>query len=323
MNATDYVEQAVALLSDGKTQEAETLLDKGLAENPWDVRLHLVHGVTLRQAGRDREGAEAFWRGLAANPTHEGVRQALIDTLLKEAGQAETTKDFSLESGERLVADHINGIRTDHLARYAKVALWLRHYRPQSWTLTGMDVFSGNGYGSRLVADRTGARMLGLDGSAEAVSLAEKAYGSHRVVFGSSIFPFVLMPGLCDFAICFESAEHVDDPEDFLAQISQATSGPLFVSVPLDEGLPFERNRDLFAYHTRHFKRQEIYDLLARVGRPVIAAEWGQMAYSMANGRMSGLLEANQMGLGPVTPQTQFLIMIALPASPVGNGLSA
>lgn len=309
MKTSQIISQAIALIGQDDPKGAEAVLVDALAATPADASLHLVHGVALRAQGRARDGVEAFWHSLATNPPQAGARQALVESLVA-AGAPVGQKDFSFASGERQTATRIQHIRADHRARYELAADWLRGNIEPPRRRTGLDVFCGNGYGSRMMADGSGARMMGLDGCDEAVFLANRHYGCHRVVFGHAVFPFALTPGVADFAVCFESAEHVEDPQAFLQQVSGAVAGPLFVSVPLEEGLPFHVNRARFCHHTRHFTRTEIHALLKDLGRRV-TGEWGQKVYATQAGEVVGMLDPERMGLGPPDAGTQFLMLVA------------
>lgn len=312
---TDILEQAVGLLQVEAYTAAAALLKVATTEYPTDAQFRLLRGIALKAQGHKHQGWEALWHALATGPTHKGIRAALADTVLLTGSVPPPDRDFSLNSGERQTAPNVDAIRADHRYRYEAAAQWLRRHTPQPWRLTGLDVFCGNGYGSRIIADTTGARMVGLDGSAEAVDLAERHYGTHRVVFGNACFPFTLEEDLFDFAVCFESVEHVDDAEGLLRQLSRAVRGPLFISVPLDGGLPFDHNRERFAHHVRHYLNEDLRALLREIGRPVIAAEWGQMTYHMNDQKVGAPLPPGEMHLGPVHPNTQFLTVVALPTA--------
>jgi hypothetical protein len=303
--------QAVGLMANGELGEAERVLQTGLMAMPLEADLYLTKAVAVQAQGRLRESIDGFWQALAAKPGLKGARAALIDSLVTPLAEPDTSRDFSLESGERQTALRIDAIRADHVARYGLAGRWLRQRRQPGKYRTGIDIFCGNGYGARLIASSTGARMIGLDGSEEAIKLAERHYSNHRIVFGQAEFPFALQAGVADFAICFDSAAHVADPVGLLREISAATDGPLFLSVPLEESLPFGANRDLFAFHTRHFNRDEIRTILAEIGRPCILEEWGQMVYRMSGSRMCGLLPPGMMQPGQLTAESQFMILVA------------
>lgn len=310
-----HADTAVALAYDAMLREdaagAEAVLRDAIAACPLDSRLHVMSAVLAAHRGLHNEAMAHLWRGLAADPWCALSRQQLIDSaLLSRTDPDHVTKDFSFDSGERQTACDLDGIRADHRARYAFAARWLRNRWPDCHARAGLDAFAGNGYGSRMVADLTGARMVGLDGSADAVRHAERHFACHRVVFGHAIFPFELREGLFDFAISFESIEHVDDPEAFVRQIASATRGPLIVSVPNEHALPYAAYGPRFEHHVRHFTRNELATLMASAGMPRVHAVLGQDVYRTAHGDIVGLLDEQAMMLHPFREDSQFLLMV-------------
>lgn len=310
-NADVAVSRACDAMTRDDAVAASGILQEALSHFPLDSRLHVMHSLLAAHAGHGREALEHLWRGLAAEPAASLCREAVIELLVSaQSDPAASRKDFSFDSGERQTADSIDGIRADHLARYAFAARWLRRRWPDCSTRCGLDAFAGNGYGSRLVADLTGARMVGLDGSADAMRHAERHYADHRVVFGQALFPFALRERLFDFAISFESIEHVDDPGALLQQIASATDGPVVVSVPNEAALPFARYGNRFEHHVRHFTRQQLQDLMSAVGRPVVRAALGQDVYRVADDDLVGLLAQHRMALHPIRHDSQFLVLV-------------
>lgn len=310
-----HADQAVAAVYDAMSREDATLagrlLDEALPRFPLDSRLHVMRAVLAAHHGSHADALAHLWRALAAEPDSALARgQLLASLLLGSTCPDGLAKDFSLDSGERQVAPCLDGIRADHRARYAFAARWLRRRWPDCHLRTGLDAFAGNGYGSRLVADQTGARMVGLDGSGDAVALAERHYADHRVVFGHAVFPFALRADAFDFCISFESIEHVDAPTQFLHELAQATRGPLLVSVPNEHALRFATYGTQFQHHTRHFTRGELTALMASTGRAVVSAALGQDVYLTDQGRLAGLLPEHRMSLHPLRADSQFLIMV-------------
>lgn len=313
-NLEACVGRAIDALTAGELNAARQHLERGLVLHPTDSRFHLMSAVLAQAQGHHADGFAHLWRALAAAPAVAMNRSELIRAVVQDnTDPSHTEKDFSLLSGERQVAEQVHLIRADHRVRYAFAARWVRQHLSRSHACSGLDAFCGNGYGSRMMSDLAGVRMVGLDGSADAVALAEKAYGSHRTVFGHALFPFALNGPLFDFAISFESIEHVDDPEGLLQQLAKATEGPFIVSVPTETGLPFDQHGHRFEHHVRHFTRDEAVAMLARAGRPVITAEFGQQVYRIEGGQMVGLLPESQMGLRPFDPDCQFCILVAEP----------
>ena len=224
MNTYSFPDEALAhLLQCAQEVPAVDLLpDAQAAINgfPHDARLRTMQAILHRACGQAEAALDASWKALVLSPKDEIVRQELLFCVSEQMGLAAPDgHDFSLESGERQTAPHIHNIRADHRARYAWAARLLRSHFRDSSRLTGLDAFCGNGYGSRMISNLTGSRVIGIDGSTEAVELAERHYGNHLVAFGQAVFPFELTPGLFDYAVSFESVEHVPDSEALLAAI--------------------------------------------------------------------------------------------------------
>lgn len=155
--------------------------------------------------------------------------------------------------------------------------------------------------------------MFGIDGSDEAVELAERAYGTHRIVFGQAIHPFDVRFTAFDFIVSLESIEHVEYPEKLLQQMARASDGPFIISFPDEAGLPFATFGERFEHHIKHYARDEMLALLACVGRTRITAEYGQNVYRIEKGEMTGLLPEEEMGLFLPNTPPQFRIMMVEP----------
>ena len=310
--ADEIVTAVFEALQANDLNQARALLGSALGPFPYDPRLRVMSAMVARADGQPQVALNHLWRGLAADPANALCRAEVGFTVLEgEAAAQPPAKDFSLDSGERQTAREVAQIRADHRARYAFAARWLLQGHARPADCTGLDAFCGNGYGSRIVADQCGARMVGLDGSADAVGLAEECFGSHRVVFSHAVFPFSLQQQLFDFAICFESIEHVDDPDAMLTQLAKASRGPLILSVPNESGLPFARYGHRFEHHVRHFTLAQIETMLAKVGRPRITEILGQDVYTTSADDLTGLLPEAQMALTAPRENSQFLILVA------------
>jgi SAM-dependent methyltransferase len=298
-------------LDRGDFAAAERDIEQALAGAPLDSDAMMLRGVVKASQGRDAEAEADLWRSLAITPDLAGARAALGDLVVRDLTHPDPGRDFSLSSGERQTASRLEGIRRDHLCRYEFAALWLRDHLAPAHRVTGIDVFCGNGYGSRLLADRAGCRMIGLDGSAQAVAQAHQAYADHRVVFRQACFPFDLAPRAFAFAVSFESVEHVTDHDAFLSTLDQTARGPILLSFPLETTLRFDLNADLFSYHVRHFTLDEMAEKLARLCRRRITAVRGQTVYHLREGRVTGTVPAERMELTALLPDSQFAVIVA------------
>lgn len=128
---------------------------------------------------------------------------------------------------------------------------------------TVLDVASGEGYGT-FVLGKTASRVVGLDFNRAAIIEAQKNYGSETVSFVQGDLlnaPTVLQGELFDVVCCFQTIEHVQNHDDFLASLSAVTKpgGLILVSTP---------NTNMFhsfnPYHTHEVTYKEMSDLFAR-----------------------------------------------------------
>ncbi|ALK10918.1 class I SAM-dependent methyltransferase [Blastochloris viridis] len=295
----------------GDFAAAVAALDRTLEAAPLDSEGLMLRAVAKAAQERVADAEADLWRALAIAPAAPGPRAALGDLFVRDLTEPPAQRDFSLGSGERQTSPNLGEIREDHRSRYEFAALWLRDALAPAHRTTGIDLFCGNGYGSRILADLAGCRMVGVDGSADAVTLAETAYGGHRVVFRQAYFPFALTERALDFAVCFESIEHVEDCDGYLATVDAAVRGPILLSFPIETTLPFDINADLFRYHTRHFTISEMEEKLARICKRRIAAIRGQVVYALKNRRLNGYVPPQQMALTAVKPDSQFAVVVA------------
>ena len=159
-----------------------------------------------------------------------------------------------------------SSMRGDQRERYERTAdaiAGLGH--PHS--LRGLDAFCGDGAGTRLLADRLGAEVAGIDPRPDAIALAEDL-ADERTRFSAVDAALELPESGFDFVTCFESIERVDADLPFLARLAKALvpGGLLFLSTPNEDALPLALNGDYFRHHQRHYRDLEIETLAASVG---------------------------------------------------------
>jgi SAM-dependent methyltransferase len=164
--------------------------------------------------------------------------------------------------GERQVAPTLDGIRADHVARYRFAA---GRIEPR-WRC--LDAACGIGYGARILADAVeGAAVLGVDREAHAIEYGRRHYAGGGVLLETGdVLAAPWAPGSFDAAVTFETIEHLDDPERFLAGLAAALrpGGLLVASTPNETLLPFDRER--VPHHVRHWCRGDLDALLASAG---------------------------------------------------------
>lgn len=128
---------------------------------------------------------------------------------------------------------------------------------------TVLDVASGEGYGT-FVLGKTASRVIGLDYNRAAIDDAQKNYGSETVSFVQGDLlnaPRVLQGELFDIVCCFQTIEHVQDHDDFLASLAAVTKpgGLIMVSTP---------NTNMFhsfnPYHVHEVDAKEMNSLFAK-----------------------------------------------------------
>lgn len=212
---------------------------------------------------------------------------------------APETKDFSYDSGERQTATRFEEIRADHATRYLlAVAVLKAHFTKAVEPLRGLDLFCGNGYGTWLASKELNAHVLGIDGSAGAVAVANEHFSTARTIFTAKCFPFDLPAGAYDFITCFESIEHVTAPDALFAALARALKpgGVLFVSTPNEAVMPLALNAAWFRHHVRHFREQELVALARRqAGGLNYVGQFGQKVYRLDRGRVVGIDESLDM----------------------------
>jgi 2-polyprenyl-3-methyl-5-hydroxy-6-metoxy-1,4-benzoquinol methylase len=176
-------------------------------------------------------------------------------------------KDYSLKSGERYSSLDLNLIGGDHLWRYQYVATRMAG---QDRPLFGADIFCGAGYGANLMAQQLNATILAIDGSAEAIDIANQKLNAPNVIFAAKLFPFELPEATFDFIASLESMEHVKDFETFFWTLAKALKkgGKLFISAPNEITMPYTG----YIWHYKHFRPEEVRALAEQYGLSEVAA---------------------------------------------------
>jgi SAM-dependent methyltransferase len=210
--------------------------------------------------------------------------------------------DLSLHSGERQVATDYASIRADHRFRYE----WADARLPKGGF--GLDVFCGNGYGTWLLGATR--HVIGIDGSSDAIRLADSHFRTPRTLFAVNYYPFELPTETFDFVVSLESVEHVEDGAGFFANLvnSLKPGGLLIFSTPCEDKLPHAMTGNHF--HFKHYTLEETLGMGATNGLDLLA--WaGQDTYTFQpDGRQGGLLPTEAMQLKPAEAG-QFLILLS------------
>jgi glycosyltransferase involved in cell wall biosynthesis/ubiquinone/menaquinone biosynthesis C-methylase UbiE len=181
------------------------------------------------------------------------------------AAERDLHMDMAREAGRRSHA---------HLIRYHQAALYIR---PGDRVL---DAACGLGYGSHILLHNSlASEVIGIDASSYAVEYANVAYGSKNTSFREGRLPDALndLPASSvDFIASFETLEHLEDPDAFLAACARVLTpgGRIFVSVPNDWSE--EDGRDP---NPHHFHLYDWGKLLQQVSsRFLVESAFGQSA---------------------------------------------
>jgi 2-polyprenyl-3-methyl-5-hydroxy-6-metoxy-1,4-benzoquinol methylase len=161
---------------------------------------------------------------------------------MKIMGDIYMERDFSLNSGERQVAESLDGIRYDHIARYKKAIKFLKNKKNDF----GLDCFCGNGYGTYYLArELSRTHIWGIDASEEAVAFANKFYNADRCMYAVKKYPFSLPKSSFDYIVSFESIEHVDNGRAMFDELIAAIKddGHFIFSVPNQNKHPLEKKQ--------------------------------------------------------------------------------
>ncbi|MFM7109482.1 MAG: class I SAM-dependent methyltransferase [Planctomycetaceae bacterium] len=166
-------------------------------------------------------------------------------------------------TGERLMPDNVGPNVPEHLHRYA-LACELARGRDV------IDVASGEGYGSMLLASRA-ASVVGIDISAAAVAHAAAKYDRDNLRFvQGSATALPLAAGTADLVASFETIEHLDDHDAMLAEIRRVLRpvGRLVMSSPDKRHYSDATGHDN-PFHVRELHAAEFLGLVGRFFRHV------------------------------------------------------
>ena len=221
-----------------------------------------------------------------------------LSKLLAGPGGGQSVSDnFSLNSGERQTGATLAEIRHDHKVRYNFALNFLKQNDQMKHPGFGLDLFCGTGYGTYMVASALSCSMLGIDGSAEAITFANCNYAQDGTYYSYKEFPFTLPLNTFDFIICYESLEHVNDSQLLMQQLhsSLKDDGYLFLSIPNEKCFPFRKNFNPF--HFKHYTMEEVMALIRSAGHYELLTWFGQDLYEIKDGKSLGPLKDHQMEL--------------------------
>ncbi len=165
------------------------------------------------------------------------------------------------KTGERQVAETLDGIREDHRNRY----LWACQEIGKCSTL--LDAGCGVGYGSNILSE-VADRIFACDISGDAIQYAQEYWKASNIDFFVAdlhCHPWSKLPEL-DVVVAFEVVEHLAFPELFLSGIATRlkAGGKLFISVPNESVI--NHSVSLNPFHFRHYTNEDAANLLTECG---------------------------------------------------------
>lgn len=141
-----------------------------------------------------------------------------------------------------------NPLQQHLLARFHRRAVALiRQVEPAPVRI--LDAGCGEGFAMREVVGDGPAQVVGLDGSAGAVRVAQGLNPRHRFMAGD-LYGLPFPDRSFDLVLCMEVLEHLDAPERGLAELCRVSAGWLLLSVPnepLFRGANFLRGKNVRA----------------------------------------------------------------------------
>lgn len=171
-------------------------------------------------------------------------------------GLESAPESTALLSGERQVADDLDGIQPDHKFRYEWAASKIGH------GATVLDIGSGIGYGSSILSDCGAHCVMGFERSAESIAFAKKHYARDNIDWMQIDLDGIALPNLYStVSVCFEVIEHLSNPAPMLTSIP---SNRLFASVPNQRVIPY--SPETAPFHHRHYTVSEFNKLLDDCG---------------------------------------------------------
>lgn len=159
-------------------------------------------------------------------------------------------------SGERYIPTEQGKIRLEHYHRYAMVLDLVREK-------SVLDVASGEGYGSALMAD-VAFSVVGVDISEEAVRHASSIYEKPNLKFSHGSVTNLNFPDASfDVIVSFETIEHVSEQDQMLAEIRRVLrpDGVFVISSP-NRPIYSEESGEHNKFHIKELDFSELDELL-------------------------------------------------------------
>lgn len=195
------------------------------------------------------------------SPTYRAVlrnERILTDTFL--ILQDLRRENMPLTSGERLVAEDISEIDTDHRKRYEFVKSLIKDGDEV------LDIACGTGYGSYMMSENNNASFTGVDIATGAIEHANKHFKRDNVEFICCRAEEFQPKKKFDLIVSFETIEHLEHDRDFIESITKhlKQGGLLICSTPNEINIP--HNVWKHKFHYRHYTPRQMSKILRKSG---------------------------------------------------------
>lgn len=183
----------------------------------------------------------------------------------------------------------------NHHARYHFAASHVPHGNGRRL----LDVACGVGYGSRFLAEATGAQVVAVDRDPHALDIARAKFESSRITWqqDDAVTLASLNTQRFDGIVSLETLEHLEQGEAFVSRLAQlvAPASPLVISTPnrLASG------HSGWTHHFREYSATEFVSLLTTSGFSRISL-FGQSYTTVGQLRSAARAEINRLRSNPV-----------------------
>jgi len=154
------------------------------------------------------------------------------------------------------IGGNLNYLQRQHIMRYVFAA---QYVKSNDWVL---DAACGAGYGTYYLAERAfEGKVYGLDISEAALAVAKRYYTRSNIEYlRGDVLKLPFSDGSFDVVVSFETIEHVEDGDAFLAEMRRVLKpdGLFICSTPNIEYTFHPR------FHVREYYPEEFFKLLER-----------------------------------------------------------